>query len=335
MSNRNPVYDIMKGIGIILMLIGHIPPGPRLFHFIYSFHMPLFFIVAGFFASIAKLDADVVKKYASRLLLPVLVTMVIIILLSPLSYFAEGNFNFTVAQVLSLLWAGDALPTHFGLLSLEAMWFLVALFWAKCFFQVSGYLVNKSFARHPDEILLGLCFAISSVAVVLHRFIPYVPWGLMKGLSAVWFLAMGWYAKRHRFPVWVWALFVLCWIAVLGFGKLDMSTYTYKFYPLEFFGAVGATWLVYLLSKVIQDHTVWTGRILRWFGMNSLLILCVNTLDRRSYLVRAIKGLLGFHPAGLYNTAVHYAIGLALVIALIYIPFTNRLYGAKRWRELA
>lgn len=335
MGHRNPVYDIMKGIGIILMLVGHIPPGQRLFHFIYSFHMPLFFIVAGFFASTAKLDAGVVKKYASRLLLPFLATMALIILLSPLSYFAEGNFNFTVAQVLSLLWAGDALPTRFGLLSMEAMWFLVALFWAKCLFQESGYLVNKTFSGHPDEILLGLCFVLSSVAIVLHRFIPYVPWGLMKGVSAVWFLAMGWYAKRHRLPVWVWIVFVLCWFAALGFGDLDMSTYTYKRYPLELFGAAGATWLVYLLSKVIQDHTVWTARLLRWFGVNSLLILCVNTLDRRSYLVRAIKGVLDLHPAGLYNTAVHYTIGLALVIALIYIPYTNRLFGAGKWRELA
>ena len=114
-----------------------------------------------------------------------------------------------------------------------------------------------------------------------------------------------------------------------------MSTYTYKRYPLELFGAAGATWLVYLLSKVIQDHTVWTARLLRWFGVNSLLILCVNTLDRRSYLVRAIKGVLDLHPAGLYNTAVHYTIGLALVIALIYIPYTNRLFGAGKWRELA
>ena len=335
MANRNPVYDIMKGIGIILMLIGHIPPGQRLFHFIYSFHMPLFFIVAGFFASTSKLDYGVVKKYASRLLLPILVTMAVIIILSPLHYFADGNLNYTVAQVLSLIWAGDALPTRFGLLSLEAMWFLVALFWAKCLFQGVGYLVNKSFTRYQDEILLVLSFAFSSGAIFLHKFIPFVPWGLMKGLSAIWFLAMGWYSKRHPLPVYVWIAFVICWLLALRFGSLDMSTYIYKIYPLEAFGAVGATWLVYLLSKLIQNHTSLMSKLLRWFGMNSLLILCVNTLDRRSFLVRAIKGILNVHPSGLlYNTLIHYSIGLALVIAGVYIPYTNRLFGAVRWRDL-
>ena len=335
MANRNPVYDIMKGIGIILMLIGHIPPGQRLFHFIYSFHMPLFFIVAGFFASTSKLDCGVLKKYASRLLLPVLVTMAVIIILSPLHYLADGNLNYTVAQVLSLLWAGDALPTRFGLLSLEAMWFLVALFWTKCLFQGVGYLVNESFTRYQDEILLVLSFAVSSGAIFLHRFIPFVPWGLMKGLSAFWFLAMGWYSRRHPLPVYVWIALVLCWLLALRFGSLNMSTYVYKIYPLEAFGAVGATWLVYLLSKLIQNHTSLMSKLLRWFGMNSLLILCVNTLDRRSFLVRAVKGILNVHPSGLlYNILIHYSIGLALVIAGVYIPYTNRLFGAVRWRDL-
>lgn len=335
MANRNPVYDIMKGIGIILMLIGHIPPGPRLFHFIYSFHMPLFFVVAGVFASTSKLDRGVLEKYATRLLLPVLVTMSVIIILSPLRYFLDGNLDYTVAQALSLIWAGDALPTRFGLLSLEAMWFLAALFWAKCFFQGIGCLVNKSSSLYQDETLLVLSFAVSSGAIYLHKLIPFVPWGIMKGLSAVWFLAMGWYSKRHHLPIYVWIAFVICWLFALKNGSLDMSTYTYKIYPLEAFGAVGATWLVYLLSKLIQNHTSLTGKLLRWFGMNSLLILCVNTLDRRSYLVRALKWILNIHPSGLlYNTIIHYSIELALVIVLIYIPCTNRLFGAAKWRNL-
>lgn len=325
----------MKGIGIILMLIGHIPPGQRLFHFIYSFHMPLFFIVAGFFASTSKLDSSVLKKYASRLLLPALVTMVCIIILSPLYYILDRNFNYTITQVLSLFWAGDALPTRFGLLRLDAIWFLVALFWAKCFFQGVGYLVNKSFTRYQDEISLVLSFAVSSGAIFLHKFIPFVPWGVMKGLSAVWFLAMGWYSKRHSLSVYVWITFVICWLFALKIGSLDMSTYTYKTYPLEAFGAVGATWLVYLLSKLILNHTSLTSKLLRWFGVNSLMILCVNTLDRRSFLVRAIKGILNIHPSELlYNILFHYSIGFGLVIVFIFIPCTNRLFGATRWRDL-
>jgi fucose 4-O-acetylase-like acetyltransferase len=108
---RDPVFDVMKGIGIILMLIGHIPPGDQVYHVIYSFHMPLFFLIAGGFA---KFECDwkgLVVKDVKRLLLPVFVTMAFIIVLSPLCFFINGNYNCVIAQLLSLLWLGDAFNT--------------------------------------------------------------------------------------------------------------------------------------------------------------------------------------------------------------------------------
>ena len=51
MSQRNIVYDLMKGLALILMMLCHLvyTDGP-VKQFIYSFHMPLFFILAGVFA---------------------------------------------------------------------------------------------------------------------------------------------------------------------------------------------------------------------------------------------------------------------------------------------
>lgn len=63
LSNRNEYFDIIKGLTIILVLFGHaleassgmISRGSLSFfydpihNFIYSFHMPLFMIVSGYF----------------------------------------------------------------------------------------------------------------------------------------------------------------------------------------------------------------------------------------------------------------------------------------------
>lgn len=52
---RDISFDIAKGIGIILVVIGHYVPDDAplwytgLVRFIYYFHMPLFFIIAGYF----------------------------------------------------------------------------------------------------------------------------------------------------------------------------------------------------------------------------------------------------------------------------------------------
>ena len=47
--NRNTTISIAKGIAIILMVIAHAEAPGWLCKFIFEFHMPLFFITAGFF----------------------------------------------------------------------------------------------------------------------------------------------------------------------------------------------------------------------------------------------------------------------------------------------
>lgn len=53
-SKRIAVIDIAKGIGILLVIAGHIlPRESAAFLFIYSFHMPLFFILIGIVTDIS------------------------------------------------------------------------------------------------------------------------------------------------------------------------------------------------------------------------------------------------------------------------------------------
>jgi len=52
-SKRDNVLDILKGIGIFLVVMGHTTKGASA-HWIYMFHMPLFFIVSGCLYAIGK-----------------------------------------------------------------------------------------------------------------------------------------------------------------------------------------------------------------------------------------------------------------------------------------
>ena len=45
---RNETIDIMKGIGIILVIIGHMQDSFCIHKFIFSFHMPLFLLATSF-----------------------------------------------------------------------------------------------------------------------------------------------------------------------------------------------------------------------------------------------------------------------------------------------
>ena len=74
-NKRDVTVDVMKGVGILLMLVGHWHGMSQWAHqFIYSFHMPLFFLVAGYFSKQMTDWAKSLKKNALRLLLPFVFT---------------------------------------------------------------------------------------------------------------------------------------------------------------------------------------------------------------------------------------------------------------------
>ena len=72
-KKRDITFDMMKGIGILLMLIGHVWAAyiPYIHKVIYSFHMPLFLIVAGYFSKPYSSDNNnksAIYSYFRRLL---------------------------------------------------------------------------------------------------------------------------------------------------------------------------------------------------------------------------------------------------------------------------
>jgi len=336
-KSRNPVFDVMKGMGIILMLIGHIPPGDTVYHFIYSFHMPLFFVVAGVFAKTTQGGEReffvALKKDAKRLVLPVVITHLLILALSPLHYMVDRDFHYVMNQFLSLLWNGDTIHTQWGNLSSD-MWFLLALFWTRTIFRGLDLACVKLSKWH-DEVVVAICALLSVLAVVLHvKFAIKLPWEILRGMTAVIFYASGWYLNRHKQPVWFYLLTVVVWLLALKFGGVDMHPYYYKCYPLDVVGSIGAIWLVYEFSKGLCFYTPGCSKVLRWFGINSLVIFCIHCLDRNTYLVKTVRYVLGIHVAGIYSVLIHYAITLLIVIIILYIPFMKRIYEAKRWREI-
>ena len=42
---RNPIFDMMKGIAIIAVVVGHCPVGSIVTNFIFTWHIPLFFVI--------------------------------------------------------------------------------------------------------------------------------------------------------------------------------------------------------------------------------------------------------------------------------------------------
>ena len=50
-KSRLEYFDIYRGFGILLMVMGHVGFGIHFYHYIHGFHMPLFFLVSGYFTN--------------------------------------------------------------------------------------------------------------------------------------------------------------------------------------------------------------------------------------------------------------------------------------------
>lgn len=89
MSSRVLWLDIAKGITIILMVIGHTSIPMSLSNFIWSFHMPLFFIASGWMTDWQKYSVGnfVIKKTPS-ILLPFAIYSIVVLIVK---YLALGG----------------------------------------------------------------------------------------------------------------------------------------------------------------------------------------------------------------------------------------------------
>ena len=115
-AKRDIYWDIIKGVAIFLVVLGHslqyfyidsaYSNTDFLFNFIYSFHMPLFMVVSGYFAysSFSKPIYEVFKKKFIQIMIPnvtwSLLTSILVYLNNP-----SKSFSFSLGYwYLNALW---------------------------------------------------------------------------------------------------------------------------------------------------------------------------------------------------------------------------------------
>lgn len=107
LQKRDTVLDILKGIGIFLVVMGHTTKGAAV-HWIYLFHMPLFFIVSGCLYAIGK--GGTVKGKVRSIVRPYFVFSILSFLYW---WFLEMRFRPMDDKLISNdLLAGLSIPTQ-------------------------------------------------------------------------------------------------------------------------------------------------------------------------------------------------------------------------------
>lgn len=160
---RDNSIDILKGIGILLVLFGYTTIPREASLWIYGFHMPLFFCASGFFSKDAGFWCSMQKNSRSILI--------------PWLFMFLGYSALNIA--VSILHSGDvmgsllALKGRYNLLDEDSLWyptiwFLVCLFMLKTIDALIWSVTKRTDVRLASGG--NLCpFTIRSIAV-FHRY---------------------------------------------------------------------------------------------------------------------------------------------------------------------
>lgn len=142
-SPRLERMDIARGFGILIVVLGHneaCSRGSVAFQIIYSFHVPLFFFISGFFHRFTPPLSSDIGKRARKLLLPYLLTGLGIVLIK-----AIFNPHTAVLMMMGLAWGAGGSGTPYSFLYWPPVWFLTSLFIT----QVSFSILHPFLLRAP------------------------------------------------------------------------------------------------------------------------------------------------------------------------------------------
>lgn len=274
MEERIDYLDIAKEIGIISMIIGHtMYISNVIIQFIFSFHMPLFFILSGYFYRKRDISLSI-RNDIKRLALPYLIASILICAWYGILAVRWNNTNIFTSEVFAAFYGSGS--EHSSLYmsdvpTIGAIWFLLALFWCKNVSNAVYFFSRSTIVRYAS--IVGI--SISAMLIDVH--LINLPFAILPGLSASIFFIIGIYVKENGLNKFLIIFSIVCWTISLRYSYMNMATCHYGIYPLDIIGGCGGTLCVIYLSKLLQNTKI--GMILKWFGINSLCILIFHFIE--------------------------------------------------------
>ena len=280
--------DVARGIAIILMVLGHLleleTTGREL---VFSFHMPLFLIVSGYFFSEKGSFRTLFSKLFIKLLLPAffILTFVNFVNMFRLATGERAFIGSTVRQiVLFYSWRnnGEGIIWDYPY-GTGVMWFISLLFLIRLIYFLINKMTNGNIYGN-----LGVCGVMAVTGYYISQNISYwLPWSFDVALSSIIFFWFGHFLSLHReelqsvYQNWIFiGCILVIWIFnVLEFKNIELAVRSYPQGFTSYITAILGTMIVLTLSYHCERKLSKLSKILIWFGENSLYVLMAHHLE--------------------------------------------------------
>lgn len=339
-QKRWDFLDMAKGIGIFLVVLGHIEYiGEGTLKWIFSFHMPLFFMVGGVLFRLKKEEerpfSETLFKRVRGILIPYISFSLALLTMAVLDFFLKLPHHPSVSKRMIARGAVDTF-TGYGV---HILWFLPAYFLAMLLFYLLVRTLKKG--QVPAVILilcvgslmtaerLGLRDYISMEGPLLWIFGVNLLIVFLRSFLALPFVYAGWLLGRtflrnpvkHRKGEVIWGLLLM----YNGFSfSQDLSVFDLHYLyvePLHYLSAASTCiGLLFLLRHLP------VSRILSYLGRNSLIIMCTHA---SFFVVYYISLGMFFVKKFIPMAQPVFNVGVAVLVCVAELPmiwFINRYF---------
>lgn len=176
-NDRLRWVDILKFFGIAAVAFGHIYQQENVLGWLYTFHVPLFFIVGGIVFRPRDILADI-KRRAFRILLPYAFFGLLTVLYFCLIENRWRDISMSLTDCLAGLLIGDMQHLEFH----SHLWFLPCYFLTAVVYNILYRLIKPV----PCRIVCAAC----CIAYMLFP-LPSLPWGADRALGFLGLFALG------------------------------------------------------------------------------------------------------------------------------------------------
>lgn len=258
-TERLSWIDILKGIGIILVVYGHIYSNKVIFNWLYSFHMPLFFLAAGCIYKKKPILVDI-KRRIQTIVIPYFSFGFMILVYWQLIEKKFRDTDMSFIESLRGLFSGAYDNLDFNV----HLWFLPCFFVTVIVFNI---LVNVGGKK--------IAYIVSAFMSVIHLLVPMPE--LFWGLNRV-FKYMGFYAIGVVLAGNIKTSIVINkkMKAVITLIMLISGNFILSYYGKT----TGVMWFITALIGVIavgvSSLLINKNKILEYLGQISLTILCIH-----------------------------------------------------------
>lgn len=319
MIQRDATFDVMKGIAILAMVVGHCPIPKLLEQFIFVWHMPLFFLVSGYFYK-QKSEKVYIQKNMCQLLVPYAVTASLLITIAALKQYFVGKGSTMTVLIAALVGNGSGNNPTFSAYSIGAIWFLLAIFWCRCIYNSLQKRISSSF-------MMGGGIIVSSVIATYIGSMRFIPTSILEGMGALLFFYIGHMAHLHKLLEWNiskrgWVVIILLSILSIHAGSMSMVRCYYGYWPINVLAAVCMTMFIYRVAYHLKEN-----RFLAYCGRISMVILCVHLVEMTYFPLKTLHERFYFSDS--FDILIHLFLSVSISYIILKIHFVQKLFSVK------